>query len=85
MIRVNKDYVLKKTIFGRRYLSNAITGDMIDINEVTEDIFNKITENDMNFEQLIDWLCEEYNAPRTEIEEGTREVLELLEEYNVII
>ena len=65
MLVVNKDYELKKTIFGRKYLSNVVTGDVIDINDTTEDIIKKLESNSMEMEV----------ANRSEIKTGKAEIM----------
>lgn len=85
MLIFNKDYTIKKTIFGKRYLSNSITGDVIDINEITEDIVNKISTNNFTFDELVKKLSEEYSADVNEIREDTNEIIDLLRDYNVIL
>lgn len=85
MLIFNKDYIVKKTIFGKRYLSNSITGDVIDINEITEDIVNKISTNNITFNELIKLLSEEYSADVSEIQEDTKVIVDLLKDYNVIL
>lgn len=85
MLIFNKDYIVKKTIFGKRYLSNSITGDVIDINEITEDIVNKISTNSITFNELIKLLSEEYSADASEIQEDTKVIVDLLKDYNVIL
>ncbi len=85
MLIFNKDYTVKKTIFGKRYLSNSITGDVIDINEITEDIVNKISTNNITFNELVKLLSAEYSANASEIQEDTKEIVDLLKDYNVIL
>lgn len=85
MLIFNKDYTVKKTIFGKRYLSNSITGDVIDINEITEDIVNKISTNSITLDELVKLLSEEYSADAREIQEDTNEIVDLLKDYNVIL
>lgn len=85
MLVVNKDYELKKTIFGRRYLSNVVTGDVIDINDTTEDIIKKLKSNSMEMEDLIDMLCKEYSANYDEIASDTTEIILQLKDLNVIL
>lgn len=85
MLIFNKDYTVKKTIFGKRYLSNSITGDVIDINEITEDIVNKISTNSITLDELVKLLSEEYSADVREIQEDTNEIVDLLKDYNVIL
>lgn len=85
MLIFNNDYILKKTIFGKRYLSNVITGDVIDINEITEDIIYKISKNNITFDELVKLLSEEYSADVSEIQEDTKEIVDLLKDYNVIL
>ncbi len=85
MLIFNNDYILKKTIFGKRYLSNVITGDVIDINEITEDIIYKISKNNITFDELVKLLSEEYSADVSEIREDTKEIVDLLKDYNVIL
>ena len=85
MLVVNKDYELKKTIFGRKYLSNVVTGDVIDINDTTEDIIKKLESNSMEMEDLIDMLCKEYSANYDEIESDTTEIILQLKDLNVIL
>lgn len=85
MLIFNNDYILKKTIFGKRYLSNVITGDVIDINEITEDIIYKISKNNITFDELVKLLSEEYSADVSEIREDTKEIVDLLKDYNVVL
>lgn len=85
MLVVNKDYELKKTIFGRKYLSNVVTGDVIDINDTTEDIIKKLKSNSMEMEDLIDMLCKEYSANYDEIASDTNEIILQLKDLNVIL
>ncbi len=85
MLVVNKDYELKKTIFGRKYLSNVVTGDVIDINDTTEDIIKKLESNSMEMEDLIDMLCKEYSANYDEIASDTTEIILQLKDLNVIL
>ena len=85
MLIFNNDYILKKTIFGKRYLSNVITGDVIGINEITEDIIYKISKNNITFDELVKLLSEEYSADVGEIREDTKEIVDLLKDYNVIL
>lgn len=85
MLVVNKDYELKKTIFGRKYLSNVVTGDVIDINDTTEDIIKKLESNSMEIEDLIDMLCKEYSANYDEIASDTTEIILQLKDLNVIL
>lgn len=85
MLIFNNDYILKKTIFGKRYLSNVITGDVIDINEITENIIYKISKNNITFDELVKLLSEEYSADVSEIREDTKEIVDLLKDYNVIL
>lgn len=85
MLIFNEDYTIKKTIFGKRYLSNLITGDVIDINEITEDIVNKIYANNLTFEELVNLLSQEYSADVEEIREDTNAIIDVLKEYNVIL
>lgn len=58
---------------------------MIDINEITEDIIYKISKNNITFDELVKLLSEEYSADVSEIREDTKEIVDLLKDYNVVL
>lgn len=84
MIYANENYNVKKTILDKWYLANSENGDIIDINEVTADIFNIISSHNTTMEQLIDKVCEIYDVIADEIEADVKEIVDRLTEYNVI-
>ena len=83
-MKYNNDYSVRKTIFGRIYLANKETGDVIDINQITVDILELIKQHNLTIDSLIDELCKIYDATPGEIRDDVEEIIHQLMEYNVI-
>ena len=83
-MKFNDSYVIKKTLFGKLYLANQETGDVIDVNQTTAEIIEFIKDYDLSTETLIEKLCLEYDATPDEISEDVVDIIRLLKDYNVI-
>lgn len=80
----NENYKLKKTVFGRTFLANQETGDVIDVNQITIDILEHIKKENLSLEELLEKLSLEYDATKEEIRNDVEEIIEVLKDYNVI-
>ena len=77
-MKFNDSYSIKKTLFGKYYVANQETGDVIDINQITAEILELIKSGFTTEESLINKLSMEYEASPGEIADDVKDIIILL-------